>query len=382
MPDPPQLDAEIAKQMRFWSRIAGAVVVFGTFAVAAWEGEPYRWAALALDMAWAVFLVLGSRRPIWLLGASSVAVVQLALHGWTAPGSFILLVAAFAMRFPFRRALLATLVLWLGVAIGLWLLGDDQPPDHAMRPFELVLAMGNTFLLGWLMRGTVTSRLRVQSLADQLRAANDMLQGDLQTTEALSAAQERTRIARELHDNLGHSLAAAHVHTQLARKLLVDADPALVKAVDQVVASTRQAMHELRDAVALLRERTHDELLGQRVATLLRRLPDAVLHHELEIVGSERRLSPAKEFAVYRALQEAITNVAKHAHAHCVRVRLEFTPSRVRLDVTDDGVGTANVQHGFGLRGIAERLEAVGGRLELSSAPGRGFHLCVEVDAS
>jgi DNA-binding NarL/FixJ family response regulator len=194
--------------------------------------------------------------------------------------------------------------------------------------------MGNTFLLGWLMRGTVTSRLRVQSLADQLRAANDMLQGDLQTTEALSAAQERTRIARELHDNLGHSLAAAHVHTQLARKLLVDADPALVKAVDQVVASTRQAMHELRDAVALLRERTHDELLGQRVATLLRRLPDAVLHHELEIVGSERRLSPAKEFAVYRALQEAITNVAKHAHAHCVRVRLEFTPSRVRLDVT------------------------------------------------
>jgi signal transduction histidine kinase len=262
IPDPPQLDAEIAKQMRFWSRIAGAVVVFGTFVLAVWEGEPHRWSALALDMAWAVLLVPGSRRPIWLFGASAVAVLQLALHGWASPGSFILLVAAFAMRFPLRRAVLATLALWLGVAIGLWLVGDDHPPEHTMRPLDLVLAMGNTFLLGSLMRGTLASRLRVQSLADQLRATNDMLQRDLHTTEALATAQERTRIARELHDNLGHSLAAAHVHTQLARKLIADGDPALVKAVDQVAASTRRAMHELRDAVALLRERTDDELWG------------------------------------------------------------------------------------------------------------------------
>jgi signal transduction histidine kinase len=381
-PPRPVLDAALAVQMRYWARIAGVVVVLSNVVMAAWSGETFLLVLAIADIPWAIALVLASARPAWLTLAAAIAVVELSLVGWAGAGSFMLLVAAFAMRLRPIPAVAATLATWVAIAIGIAWFGDGHPPSHEMRAVDLAFAMANTFLLGALMRSAIASRTRAESLAEQLQAAHSMLQRDLVTTESLAAAQERTRIAQELHDNLGHSLAAAHVQVQLVRRLVGDGDAAVVDAVDLVGQSTRQAMHELRDAVALLRARSDGTTLGQRIRTLLARMPESVLAHHLRVVGEERPLAPAKEFALYRALQEAMTNVVKHARARTVLVVLEYDDAGTKLEIVDDGVGTTEIRHGFGLRGIAERMQSVGGRLEVASLPSAGFRLRVEVDAT
>ncbi|MBC8073496.1 MAG: sensor histidine kinase [Deltaproteobacteria bacterium] len=376
------LDAVLRKQMRLWASVAGALVVLSSIMMLALrDGESFRWTIVGLDLVWVSAFILAAARAPWLIVAAAVSVAELSLFGWAAVGTFILMVAAFAMRFRAPAAAAASVAMWCAAVAGIVRLGDGHPPGYEMRAFDLMFATCNTFVLGALMRTAITSRTRAESLAAQLQAAHEMLRRDLGTTEALAAAQERTRIAHELHDNLGHSLASAHVHAQLVRRLVGDADPVLLAAIEQVGQSTRQAMHDLRDAVALLRQRPGVGSLEQRVRALLERLPDAVLGHEVTVHGHERALPPAKEFALYRALQEAMTNVVKHARARSVLVRLEYAATVVSLEVQDDGVGAAQWVHGFGLRGIAERLETVGGRLSVSSTPGHGFRLRVEVDS-
>ncbi|MBP7287887.1 MAG: sensor histidine kinase [Nannocystaceae bacterium] len=383
------VEAKLRVQIRFWAKVASTVVLASNVTLALWPGEPFRWTIVGLDCVWAIALVLGASRPRWLAVSVIAAVIELSFYGWAAAGAFIVLVAALAMRLPAARAGASTLGMWGAAALGILWLGDGHPPEYVMQPRELMFAACNMFVLGALMRSSLLSRFRAESLASQLHAAHDMLRRDLATTEALAAAQERTRIAHELHDSLGHSLATAHVHTQLARRLAQQscepadpAHPALLQAIDQVGESTRRAMHELRDAVSLLRHRSDVATLGTRIRALLARLPEAVLAHEVAIVGDERALAPATEFAIYRALQEAMTNVVKHARARAVSVRLEYTASWVRLEVVDDGAGTDELRPGFGLRGIAERLKSVGGRLDVSSAAGKGLRLRVEVDAA
>lgn len=375
-------EATLATQIRFWARIAAGVVIFANVVMATWADEPFRYALAALDVVWAIALIRGSSRPAWLALAALVAVVELSVVGWAGAGSFIVLVTAFAMRLDRVAAGAATATTWLAVVIGIAVFGDGHPPGYEMHAPELALATSNTFLLGALMRTALASRARAESLAAQLHAAHEMLRRDMTTTESLAMAQERTRIAHELHDNLGHSLATAHVQVQLARRLVGDSDSAITEAIDQIGLSTRQAMHELRDAVALLRARPDGTSLGERMRKMLARLPNEVLGHSIRVLGDERVLSPAQEFALYRALQEAMTNIVKHARARSVLVQLEYTASRITLEVTDDGIGTGEIRHGFGLRGIAERMQSVGGRLEVTSVPNAGFRLRVEVDAA
>jgi signal transduction histidine kinase len=373
----------IRVQMRFWARIAGVVLIVASALQSLWHDESFRPAIVAIDFAWAVGVVRGASRPWWLAFAAALAVVGVSLYGWAMGGSLILVVAALSMRLPAIASASAMCVLWCATALGLFLFGGDQPPEYEMRLFECVFATTNTYFLGALMRKSLHMRGRAEQLAAKLRAANDMLRSDIHTAEALAAAQERARIARELHDSLGHSLATAHVHTQLARRLVGDgADPAVVSAIDQVGLSTRQAMHELRDAVALLRPRQDDAPLSERIATLLRGLPSDILRHELVVEGKPRALSAAQEFALYRALQEAITNVAKHARARSVHVRLAYAVKGVTLEIVDDGIGCADIRRGFGLRGMAERLDAVGGRLSISSTPGGVFELRLAVESA
>jgi len=369
----------IAAQMVRWAVVAASVVTLASALVGLWDPGWSRWLTVGLNVLWSLCLVAGARRSVWLGVAAVVAVAQLGFFGWMSAGCFILQVAAFAMRFPLRGALTATASTWLTASIAVALLSHLHPPGYHMKAYQLLLATTNTFLLGALMRSALLSKARAESLAEQLRGANEMLRRDLQATEALATAQERARIARELHDSLGHSLATAHVHTQLVRKLARAGDDEIMQAIDQVGTSTRQAMHALRDAVALLRPQGSGSRLHQRLEELLDRLPTGVLAHTLSVTGVSRALSPAKEFALYRAVQEAITNVITHAHATTIEIQLHYGERAVTIDIADDGEGVAHVHPGFGLRGMAERLESVGGYLEITSAVGQGFHLRLEV---
>jgi signal transduction histidine kinase len=198
--------------------------------------------------------------------------------------------------------------------------------------------------------------------------------------ERLAVIQERNRLAREIHDSLGHFLTTIHVQLEAARTIHA-ADPArALAAVAQAQDLARDALVEVRRSVGALQA---DQ------APLPARLRDLALTTDgwgaavsLEILGETRALALEAEHALFRTAQEGLTNVRKHAGARTARVILDYRdPARVQLDVIDDGAGAAGAPAGCGLGGLRERVAALGGRVAAGDAPGGGFRLQAEVPA-
>jgi signal transduction histidine kinase len=195
-------------------------------------------------------------------------------------------------------------------------------------------------------------------------------------TGALATAMERNRLARDIHDGLGHHLTAISVQLEKATAFR-DRDPAAAdRAVADARRSARYALSDVRGSVATLRT-DGSFALGRAVADLTRDLGDTRV--ELAVTGQETNYTGATLMALYRAAQEGLTNVRKHAAARTVTVALDLGESVARLHVADDGRGfvPAAADGGFGLRGMRERLELVGGSLVVDSVPGRGTELTV-----
>ena len=223
------------------------------------------------------------------------------------------------------------------------------------------------------------SRAEQEALAAELGEANRRLGAYALQVEELSAARERNRIAREIHDGLGHHLTAVHVQLQAAHAVL-RRDPEKAKgALEKARGLTQEALADVRLSVSALRAPSRP--LGEALAALAREAPSAGVPTTLSSVGTPRRLEPPLEGSLYRVAQEGLTNVRKHARATNARLTLAYEPRAVELTVCDDGVGAADPSGGFGLLGIRERVQALGGEVQLSTAPRRGLTLRVRVPA-
>lgn len=198
--------------------------------------------------------------------------------------------------------------------------------------------------------------------------------------EQLGVTAERNRIAREIHDTVGHYLTVVHVQIAAARALLANepsgADDCLVRAETLV----RDGLAELRRSVGLLRSGAIAERpFGVALAGLVEECRAAGIEAALSVVGEARPLPPAVEFALYRAAQEALTNTRRHAQAKTVAVVVRYAAADVTLHVSDDGIGAATTDGGFGLTGVRERVGLVGGSVTVDTAAGRGFALEVRI---
>ena len=235
------------------------------------------------------------------------------------------------------------------------------------------------FTVGWALRRSFIARGRAEELAQRLRATNEVLGEHLRSAHELATARERTRIAQELHDRLGHCLTTMHLYLEVAQRGVTGATSEATLALDKACTTNKEALGELRSCVSLLRDPEVDRSLSDAMRELLQRFPSSIITTHLSILGPERRLDPMQEFALFRALQEALTNVAQHSGAHRVDVSLRYSDQSadrsVELTVSDDGVGGEPATQGVGLTGIRERLESVGGQLRLESQPGAGFRL-------
>ena len=191
------------------------------------------------------------------------------------------------------------------------------------------------------------------------------------------AVEERLRIARELHDSLTHSISVvsiqAGVATHLARKRGEETSPAIV-AIQEAAG---EAMRELRATLAALRDA--DPTVGHGLADLPRlvsRTNAAGLATRVTVTGAERPVPPHVDAAAYRIVQEALTNVARHAGHATATVSLDYQGSTLLVQVDDDGAGlTAPVTPGLGLLGMRERTTALGGRLDAAPRPAGGFRV-------
>jgi signal transduction histidine kinase len=219
--------------------------------------------------------------------------------------------------------------------------------------------------------------LDVQQARTELADANARLREYAAQAEDLATAAERNRVAREIHDGLGHHLTVVQMQVRAARAVLPSdrerADELLAKAEDQA----RAALAEVRRSVGALREPWESVPAALRALTA----ESAGVTASLEVRGEPRTLPPDAERALYRAAQEALTNVRKHAGVDCARVLLDYSgPAVVRLRVEDDGRGfDGQPGGGFGLTGVRERVGHLGGTVDVASAPGHGVTMTVEL---
>ena len=192
--------------------------------------------------------------------------------------------------------------------------------------------------------------------AEKLRVANDEI-------EHLAKVAERERIARDLHDLLGHTLSLITLKAELARKL-VDRDPHRAKQeMAEVEQTSRAALADVREAISGYR--------GQGLAAELIRARQTLETAGITVdcAASEVPLSPAQESVLALSLREAVTNVVRHAQAQRCSVRLSRDEELCTLEIADNGLG-ADAPEGNGLRGMRERLEAIGGSLQRQTEAG------------
>lgn len=295
-------------------------------------------------------------RPWLVLG---VAAIGLALLPFNPGGNTFMIYACGMCGWSFKpRAAVATagVLLALMVAEFWWLMPS---PQLALAWSAIAVLIG-----GLVMAGSLYSRERARRNAE-LRLTQEEV-------ARLAAMAERERIGRDLHDLLGHTLSVVALKSELAGRL-VEADPAAARAqMHDVEEVARQALAQVREAVAGIRATGLEaELAAARLALLS---AEVRLDHRLAPVT----LAPDAESVLALGLREAVTNVLRHARASRVEVELAQAADGVELRISDDGCG-GPIEPNTGLAGMRERLAALGGRLDVESMPGAGTRLALHL---
>lgn len=220
----------------------------------------------------------------------------------------------------------------------------------------------------------VLSQRRQSEARAELAAAHTELRATSALLESSSRSTERLRIARELHDVLGHQLTALALELEVAGH---HADGPAGEHVTRARTVTKDLLGDVRGAVGELRE-TPEEL-----GTVLRRIVTGLPGLEVALdVDIDAKVGEPERTTVVRCVQEAVTNTLRHASASRLALSVTTREGDLVLQATDDGVGAAAVERGNGLTGMSERLTALGGDLDLESVPGRGFTVIARVPLS
>ena len=339
---------------------------------------------------------LGQAWAVPLTGALVVLLGTLGFPALVRSGRRALLAAYFALQLLlgaliFQASSLGGTFLLLAIVAqsvrvlppwGTLLIGAPLPLLHVGMAWPDALREGGTVLVALVfLVGLSRALISAERARAALDEANRALRSYAAQSDELATARERNRLAREIHDGLGHYLTTIHMQIQAARSLLAADRP----RAEQTLAKAQQLAHEalvdVRHSVAALRATPGDHpSLAAALQDLAQSTQGAGLPTTFASVGVARAVDPPQAQALYRAAQEGLTNACKHAQAAHAALTLDFTqPHRVRLTVADDGRGAGTTDGGFGLVGLRERVHLVGGSLTLQTAPGAGLVLWVEV---
>ena len=228
----------------------------------------------------------------------------------------------------------------------------------------------------------------LQEAHQELEEAHQQLRNHAEQVEELAATKERNRLARDIHDSLGHYLTIINVQLEKALAFYERKPQEAEQAMRDAKRLASEALQDVRRSVGTLRAMQETFTFIPAVTNVVERLHNNQLSVELSIDGSEDGYSKQALLALYRAVQEGLTNIQKHAGANTVQVEIHFGSSEATLCLRDNGRGfeperLAALQPGregsYGLQGVRERLELVGGRLQLESKPGKGTCLVVAI---
>jgi signal transduction histidine kinase len=274
----------------------------------------------------------------------------------------------------------------LGLYLGFWtLLALRNPLNHTL---SAVLWSWPAFLVG-VMLLLLGAFLRTRRLyVAELRARAEQAESEREERIRAATADERARIARELHDAVAHAMTVMVMQAEAADEML-DVDPVRARrALERVQSVGRDGLAEMRRLLGVLRHDASPAFAPQPGIASLQALVDEVaatgVPVELTVEGVPRPISAGVDISAYRIVQEALTNAIKHAGSCTVAVRLSYA-DELTLEILDDGVSPlAGGEDGHGLIGMQERVTLYGGTLHAGAATGGGFrvHATLPIDGS
>jgi signal transduction histidine kinase len=245
--------------------------------------------------------------------------------------------------------------------------------------------IGDFFFIGGIMFGVFLAATVVRSrqeLASALAARTVELEHEREEKARLAVAEERARIARELHDVVAHNLSIMVLQAGAERKALGDERPETAEVLDTIEQTGRTAMAEMRRLLGMLR-RSDDELALApqpslaHLEDLVSQVREAGMPVELVVEGTPRPLAPGIDLSAYRIVQEALTNALKHAGPARARVTVRYGADALDIEIADDGAGASAeapaVGSGHGLVGMRERVALFGGDLATGRRRGGGY---------
>ncbi|HLI27178.1 MAG TPA: histidine kinase [Chloroflexota bacterium] len=315
----------------------------------------------------------------WSAAANRASIAARARAAWVVKGLALGLVGAAAV---------------LAVAAGFGLANRLQRPLATLAAAAAAIGAGNLAVRVPVSRDDELGLLAqsMNRMAENLERSRAELEASMaeraRRSRALGVAEERNRLAREIHDTLAQGLTALTLQLEMADALLDDAPERARGSIQRALQLARANLQEARRSVLDLRAAPLEglslpEALEQLAAEFTR---DHGVPCAATIQGLQGRLPARLETGLYRLAQEALANVAKHARPSRVDLRLVQQPGRLELIVADDGVGfdprapvCAGPHGGFGLAGMRERAALLGGQLVVDSAPGRGTRVVVQV---
>jgi signal transduction histidine kinase len=307
------------------------------------------------------FLVAGSG-GIWLISMPLVALATTDVrHPWQW-GVYLVVLLAFTVPFYLKT-------------------GDWR--NALIVSLTFIPAIVFVVIFARITQAAEEAQLRAEQLAAQLKDANHSLAAFALQAEELATIQERNRLAREIHDNLGHYLTVVNVQIKAARAVMDNNPDNARSALDKAAHLTEEGLAAIRQSVSSLRESPlGNRSLPEAVAVLVEETQATGIVAELRVIGKPRTLDSRSELTLFRAAQEGLTNVRRHARASRVDLVLDFQdPAAVSLMARDNGPGRdlVTLEPGFGLLGLQERARLLGGTVEIETAVGAGFSLAVTV---
>jgi signal transduction histidine kinase len=338
---------------RLWPRTVLSVVVAASAPTLALSHSP----ALPFSVAFVMYLVplrFARRQALWLLGGA-LAALGLGLAGFAA------------------------------VSHGIWGPGGTRAAMSLLAQSWLLVA--GSWVIGYTVRQqrAYSAGLREQAEREAHAAARE------QVAEARrQAGQERVRIARELHDVVAHSLSLIAVQAGVANWVVSSKPEEAARALSSIEEISRGALREMRALLGVLRVEPDSAAADGTAAdgTLLEPVPGLADLDELaarisaagvrvrvDVCGARIALLPGLDLAAYRVIQEAVTNVVKHAGAQSCQVSVRYSPEEFVVEVTDGGCGVSSAGRpaGHGIVGMRERVEMYGGEFGAAPKPGGGF---------
>lgn len=392
---------------------AGVLVVYSYMAFSGFYPQINPWVGGAVMTAAIVVLIiidrleyhyLGEQLPwpttlaLLLVRMGIIAAASLSDGLGFAYRSLFLLLAPFSLFFLAGSSYGLSGMIWTMYLMGRWRDTIEAverlsrtappPPPPGSRIFDLTFFLTLAFIasIAYLIRQERTSRLRAEQLLRELEVSHRQLQNYAEQVTELATMEERNRLAREIHDSLGHYMSVINV--QLEKAIAFKARDA--ETADQALKDAKhlasEALKDVRRSVSTLRSTPEKFSLAQALAGLVAHLEGSQMTIDLQVEGDETGFSKQSLQTLYRAAQEGLTNIQKHAQASRVTVHIKLEDQQASLAIVDNGQGfdpamlaDSKQESHYGLQGIRERLELVRGSFKVESSPNHGTSLLVTV---